>query len=106
MTINTLQSCIGGRWFGHDGAQALRSAVNGKTVALTHAEAIDFGEAVGYARSRGLSGLLALDFQQRAGRLKALAKYLGEHKEELYRLSTHTGATRADSFCISWSRLV
>jgi oxepin-CoA hydrolase/3-oxo-5,6-dehydrosuberyl-CoA semialdehyde dehydrogenase len=41
---------------------------------------------------------MAMDFQQRAERLKALAKYLGEHKEELYAISAHTGATRADSW--------
>ena len=59
---------------------------------------IDFGEAVDYARRVGLPGLLALDFQQRAARLKALAKYLSEHKEELYAISAHTGATRVDSW--------
>ena len=30
--------------------------------------------------------------------LKALAKYLMEHKKEFYALSTHTGATRGDSW--------
>jgi oxepin-CoA hydrolase/3-oxo-5,6-dehydrosuberyl-CoA semialdehyde dehydrogenase len=59
---------------------------------------IDFGEAVDYARRVGLPGLLALDFQQRAARLKALAKYLGERKEELYAISAHTGATRVDGW--------
>jgi len=98
MTPTQLQSYIGGRWQGQQAAQALRSAVNGRTVAHTHAEAIDFGEAVQHARSVGLPGLLALDFQQRAARLKALAKFLGEHKEALYAVSAHTGATRADSW--------
>ncbi|WP_137895799.1 phenylacetic acid degradation bifunctional protein PaaZ [Ramlibacter sp. 2FC] len=93
-----LQSFIAGRWIGQQAAQALKSAVNGQTVAQTHAEAIDFGEAVDYARRVGLPGLLALDFQQRAARLKALAKYLGERKEELYAVSAHTGATRTDSW--------
>jgi predicted acylesterase/phospholipase RssA len=60
--------------------------------------AIDFAEAVDYARRVGLPGLLQLDFQQRAARLKALAKYLGERKEELYAISAHTGATRADGW--------
>ena len=45
-----LQSFIGGRWIGAQPAQALRSAINGQTVAHTHAEGIDFGEAVDYAR--------------------------------------------------------
>ena len=93
-----LQSFIGGRWIGQQPAQALRSAINGQTVAYTHAEGIDFGEAVDYARRVGLPGLLALDFQQRAARLKALAKYLGERKEELYAISAHTGATRVDGW--------
>lgn len=94
----TLQSYIGNRWIGQRQAQALKSAVNGQAVAHTHAEAIDFGEAVLHARRAGLAGLLALDFQQRAERLKALAKYLGEHKEALYAVSAHTGATRTDSW--------
>ena len=96
--MTTIQSFIAGRWIGRQPAQELRSAVNGKPVASTHAEAIDFGEAVDYARRIGLPGLMALDFQQRAERLKALAKYLTEHKEKLYALSAHTGATRADGW--------
>jgi oxepin-CoA hydrolase/3-oxo-5,6-dehydrosuberyl-CoA semialdehyde dehydrogenase len=94
----TLQSFIAGRWLGNQAAQTLHSAINGRPVASTHAEAIDFGEAVAYARDVGLPALLALDFQQRAALLKALAKYLGEHKEQLYAVSAHTGATRADSW--------
>lgn len=93
-----LQSYIAGHWLGQQAAQPLRSAIDGRTVAHTHAEAIDFGQAVHYARTVGLSGVLRLDFQERAQRLKALAKYLGEHKETLYAISAHTGATRADSW--------
>ena len=95
---STLQSYIGGRWIGQQPGQTLRSALNGRPVAHTHAEAIDFGEAVQHARRVGLPALMALDFQSRAERLKALAKYLGEHKEQLYAVSAHTGATRADSW--------
>ncbi len=94
----TLQSFIAGRWIGQESAQTLRSAVNGKPVYATHAEAIDFGEAVAHARRKGVPALMALDFQQRAQRLKALAKYLTERKEALYAVSAHTGATRADSW--------
>jgi len=98
MATPTLQSYIGGRWLGQQAAQSLHSAINGKPVYSTHAEAIDFGEAVAHARDKGLPALMALDFQQRAERLKALAKYLNEHKETLYAISAHTGATRADSW--------
>ena len=98
MTTPVLQSHIAGRWLGTQPAQALRSAIDGTTVAHTHAERVDFAEAVEHARRKGVPGLMALDFQQRAERLKALAKYLNEHKETLYAISAHTGATRADSW--------
>ena len=94
----TLQSYIAGRWIGHAAGQSLRSAINGQPVYNTHAETLDFAEAVHHARTVGLPGLLALDFQQRAARLRALAKYLIEHKETLYAVSAHTGATRADGW--------
>ncbi|MFM8864978.1 MAG: hypothetical protein ACKOFG_08670, partial [Limnohabitans sp.] len=87
-----LQSFIAGRWIGQQAAQPLRSAIDGHTVAQTHAEALDFGEAVQYARTVGMAGVLMLDFQERAQRLKALAKYLTAHKETLYAMSAHTGA--------------
>ncbi len=96
--MNTLQSLIAGRWLGTTPAVALHSAVDGHLVAQTHAEAIDFAECVDHARRVGVPALLALDFQQRAARLKALAAHLSAHKEALYAVSYHTGATRADSW--------
>lgn len=93
----TLQSYIAGRWIGEQSAIGLRSAINGNTVAHTHSEALDFAEATHYAR-QGIPALLAMDFQQRAACLKALAKYIMERKEALYAISHHTGATRADSW--------
>ena len=93
-----LQSHIAGRWIGTQPAQALKSAIDGSTVAHTHADAIDFAEALDYARRVGLPAMLKTDFQQRAGMLKALAKFLGERKEEMYALSFHTGATRTDGW--------
>ncbi|MFZ5545107.1 MAG: phenylacetic acid degradation bifunctional protein PaaZ [Pseudomonadota bacterium] len=98
MSSLQLQSFIGGRWVGRQPGQQLVSAVNGQPVAVTHADAIDFGEAVQFARREGVDGLLKLDFQQRAARLKALAAFLNERKEQLYALSHHTGATRSDSW--------
>jgi oxepin-CoA hydrolase/3-oxo-5,6-dehydrosuberyl-CoA semialdehyde dehydrogenase len=96
--MNTLQSLIAGRWLGATPAQALRSAIDGRPVAATHAEAIDFAEAVHHARTLGVPALRRTDFQQRAAVLKALARHLMAHKEQLYAVSAHTGATRADSW--------
>ena len=93
-----LQSYIAGRWQGSKPAQQLRSAINGKPVASTHAETIDFAEALHHARTVGLPNLLKLDFQQRAAILKALAKHLNDNKEALYAVSAHTGATRQDGW--------
>ncbi|OEO25961.1 phenylacetic acid degradation bifunctional protein PaaZ [Pseudomonas sp. J237] len=94
----TLQSFIGGRWIGQQGTQALRSALDGHTVARTHEETLDFAEAVEHGRRHGIAALMTMDFQQRAARLKALGKYLSERKEQLYAISHHSGATRADSW--------
>ncbi len=94
----TLQSLIAERWLGTTHGTPLHSAVNGALIHHTHAEAIDFGEAVQHARKVGVPALLAMDFQQRAARLKALAAYLNERKEQLYASSAHTGATRSDSW--------
>ena len=97
-TTPTLQSYLAGRWQGQAPGQVLKSAINGRPVATTHAETPDFAEALHHARSVGLPALLKLDFQQRAATLKALAKYLGEHKELMYAWSAHTGATRVDGW--------
>jgi len=97
-TPTTLQSLIADRWIGREPAAALASAIRGEAIHHTHAESIDFGEALRFARTSGLPALLAMDFQQRAARLKALAAYLSERKEHLYAISHHTGATRSDSW--------
>ena len=96
--MSVLQSYIAGQWFGETAAKALTSAVNGETVAHTHEETINFGEAVDYARNTGVKNLLALDFQQRAAILKELAIYIQGRKDELYAISHHTGCTKADSW--------
>ncbi|GGY62581.1 phenylacetic acid degradation bifunctional protein PaaZ [Pseudoduganella albidiflava] len=96
--MGTLQSFIGGRWHGREAHQPLHSALNNSLIYHTHAESIDFGEVLDYGRKTGIPALMALDFQQRAARLKALALYLMERKEQLYEISRFTGATRPDSW--------
>jgi len=98
MKAYQLKSYIAGRFVGNQPGAALQSAIDGQVVAFAHADEIDFGEAVDHARRVGVPALLALDFQQRAARLKALARFLMERKEALYAVSAHTGATRADSW--------
>jgi len=92
-----LQSLIADRWIGTRPGGELSSAIDGTAIHHTHAEEIDFGEALRHARRTGVAALMAMDFQQRASRLKALAAYMNERKESLYAISRHTGATRSDS---------
>jgi oxepin-CoA hydrolase/3-oxo-5,6-dehydrosuberyl-CoA semialdehyde dehydrogenase len=66
MSTPILQSHIAGRWVGAQPGQPLPSAVDGRVVAATHADKIDFAEALAHARGAGVRNLLALDFQQRA----------------------------------------
>ena len=96
--VSTLQSLIGGRWLGAEPHMPLHSAINSSLIYHTHAEKIDFEEAVVYARRTGVPALMQMDFQTRAQTLKALALYLMDRKEELYAISMHTGATRPDSW--------
>jgi len=98
MSTPVLQSLIADRWIGSQAARTLNSAINGRAVAQTHADEIDFAESLHYARKTALPALLKMDFQQRAARLRALGALLNERKEELYAISAHTGATRADSW--------
>jgi oxepin-CoA hydrolase/3-oxo-5,6-dehydrosuberyl-CoA semialdehyde dehydrogenase len=97
-TPSTLQSYIAGRWQGESAHQPLHSALDSQLIYHTHAEKIDFDEGLTYARKQGVRELMSLDFQKRAQRLKALALYLMERKEELYEISHLTGATRPDSW--------
>ncbi|MGH8795869.1 MAG: phenylacetic acid degradation bifunctional protein PaaZ [Caldimonas sp.] len=97
-TPSTLQSLIAGRWIGGVPATTLASAIDGSAIRHTHAEPIDFAESLQYARTHGVAALMGLTFQQRAARLKALAAYLNERKEQLYAISRHTGATRSDGW--------
>ena len=59
---------------------------------------MDFERAVDYGRSRGGPALRAMTVHERALALKALAKHLLKRKDEFYRISAFTGATRADSW--------
>ena len=88
-----------GQWVEGDGDGAiLTSAVNGDPLATITSAGLDFGDILSHARTVGGANLRKYTFHERSEMLKALAKYLLEHKQELYSLSTQTGATRGDSW--------
>ncbi len=94
-----LESYIAGRWQAGSGpGAALRDATTGEVIAHAGAEGLDAALMLRHAREVGGPALRRLTFHERAARLKALAKLLGEHKEAFYRLSYATGATKSDGW--------
>jgi len=94
-----LKSYVQGKWVAGAGeGAALRDATTGAVVARASTDGIDFKGALDYGRRIGGPALRALTFHERAALIKALAKYLGERKEEFYQLSYATGATKTDSW--------
>jgi len=87
-----------GRWEKKGKETDLKSAVNGKTVATLIEADLDYKAMCEYARTEGGPALREMTIHQRAFKIKFLAKYLIERKEEFYELSTQTGATRQDSW--------
>jgi oxepin-CoA hydrolase / 3-oxo-5,6-dehydrosuberyl-CoA semialdehyde dehydrogenase len=93
-----LESYIRGQWIapGRDLIE-IRSAVTGDVVAEATGGGLDMGDVLAYARDVGGQNLRRLTFHQRADLLKKLAQYLNDRKDELYKLSFQTGATRTDN---------
>ncbi len=87
-----------GQWIEQGDETELISAVNGKSVATLVEADLDYKGMCEYARSVGGPALREMTIHQRAFLIKFLGQYLMEHKEEFYQLSTHTGATRRDSW--------
>ncbi|HLI40777.1 MAG TPA: phenylacetic acid degradation bifunctional protein PaaZ [Streptosporangiaceae bacterium] len=93
-----LRSYVCGGWVRPaDEGRPVLDAVTGAEVARVSSAGVDMAAALEYGRSVGGPALRDLTFHQRAGVLRSLARYLGEHREELYALSARTGATRADA---------
>jgi len=94
-----LQNFAANEWVsGDDDGRELLSAVDGRPIASITSQGLDFGAMLDYGRDVGGPGLRRHTFHDRAFMLKDLAKFLMEHKEEFYKLSTETGATRSDSW--------
>jgi oxepin-CoA hydrolase/3-oxo-5,6-dehydrosuberyl-CoA semialdehyde dehydrogenase len=97
--MNKLQNYALGQWAaGADKGQELFNAITGETIATVSSKGLDFGAMCHYARTVGGPKLRALTFQQRGLMLKALAIHLQSKKEDFYKISWATGATRTDSW--------
>ena len=93
-----LESYVAGSWFrAQDEGEALLDAATGEEVARVSSRGLDFAALVAHARNVGGPAVRDLTFHERAGQLKALAKHLGQLKDEFYALSVRTGSTSRDS---------
>ena len=92
-----LRSYVNGSWFTPtDEGAPLYDAVTGDEVARISSAGIDMAAALEYGRQVGGPAIRQLTFHERASALKSLAGALRGHRDELYQLSAHTGATRRD----------
>ncbi len=97
MTIRMIPSYVAGAWALPDsGARPIACAITGDAFAQAGHSDLDYGAIHAHARNVGGPALRALTFHDRARMLKALAQHLGAHKQLLYDLSFHTGATQKD----------
>ncbi|WP_168626951.1 phenylacetic acid degradation bifunctional protein PaaZ [Cryobacterium sp. BB307] len=96
-----LPSYVNGQWWtpeSADGAATVRDASTGEVVTRVSTAGLDLAGALDYARTVGQASLGELTFHQRAVLLKQFALTLTERKDELYALSSRTGATKRDSW--------
>src|SRR5688572_9790575 len=94
-----LQNYVAGRWVEGDGTGTpLLHAVTGEVIAHATSNGLDFRGMLEHARRTGGPVLRRMTFHQRARMLKAMALYLTERKDDFYKLSAATGATKNDSW--------
>ena len=97
--MNLLGNYINGQWIPAEAdGTPLYNAVTGEAVAVATKQALDFEAILKYGRQTGGRVLRKMTFQQRGEMLKKLALYLTKKKEDYYKISYQTGATRIDSW--------
>src|SRR5690606_14404212 len=74
------------------------NAVKEEPLYIADSSALDFKGMMQYARTVGNKALRKMTFHERGRMLKALALYLQERKAQYYKISSFTGATKADSW--------
>ncbi|HZI99879.1 MAG TPA: phenylacetic acid degradation bifunctional protein PaaZ [Gemmatimonadaceae bacterium] len=97
--MNRLRSYARGEWVEGTGKFTdLVHAVTGEKIGEASSEGLDFKGMLEHARNVGNPNMRKLTFHERARMLKEMAKYLMERKDEFYKLSEATGATKTDSW--------
>ena len=94
-----VQSYIHGDWVtGQASEQHLVNAIDDSPIATLQSLTTGFDSILDYGRTTASQALLKMTIHERAERIKALAAYLLERKDEFYKISFKTGATKADSW--------
>ncbi len=94
-----LQNYVNGKWVeGAGNGVELFNAINGEHVATADASGIDFSEVLTYGRNTGGPALRKMTFLERGLMLKKLALHLMKKKDQFYKVSWATGATKQDSW--------
>ena len=96
---NKIENYVLGAWTTGQGVEfEAHNAVNYQGIGEVSSAGLDYEAILNYARNVGGPALRKMTFQQRGLMLKKLALYLLDHKNEMYKLSYATGATKIDSW--------
>lgn len=87
-----------GNWITIGKGTDLISAVTEQPVGQLVEADLDYEAICDYGRTVGGPALREMTIHERAFKIKFLAKYLLERKKKYYEISTHTGATKRDSW--------
>ena len=94
-----IQSYVNGQWVSGDGhSTKCFNAVNDEIIGEINSLTAGFDSLLDYGRTKAGPALRKLTIHQRAQMIKALASYLLERKEDFYRISYLSGATKSDSW--------
>ena len=97
--MNKLGNLVMDKWIEGDGpGSTLYNAINGEAIATTSSDGLDIASMYEFARNEGGHALRKMTFQERGLMLKALALHLNSKKDEFYKMSWATGATKIDSW--------
>lgn len=97
--MRKLGNLVQDKWVeGTGDGHTLYNAINGDAIYSASTDGIDVSSLYEYARNTGGPSLRSMTFQERGLMLKALALHLNSKKEEFYKVSWSTGATRIDSW--------
>ena len=99
MTMNKLGNLVMDKWIEGDGpGTILYNAIDGTSIKSTSSDGIDISGMYEFARNTGGHELRKMTFQERGLMIKALALHLHSKKDEFYKVSWATGATKIDSW--------